>query len=72
MADPSNTEELPELTALDLGVLILALESHERVHIERTGNPDAPPAIAARKVRAKVRVLLDAARGPRRRARPRP
>jgi hypothetical protein len=72
MAAHATTDQLPELNAQDLAVLILALESHERVHIERTGNPDAPPAIAARKVRAKVRILLDAARGPRRRARPRP
>ncbi len=62
MADRSNTEELPELNAQDLAVMVLALESHERVHIERTGNPDAPPAIAARKVGAKVRVLLAEAR----------
>ncbi len=55
-------EELPELNTLDLTVLILALESHERVHIERTGDPDAPPAIAARKVREKVRALLGVAR----------
>jgi len=56
------SEELPELNTLDLTVLILALESHERVHIERTGDPDAPPAIAARKVREKVRALLGVAR----------
>ncbi len=62
MADRSNTEELPELNAQDLAVMVLALESHERVHIERTGNPDAPPAIAARKVRDKVRLLLHDAR----------
>lgn len=65
-----TTEELPELEAQDLSVIILALESHERVHIERAKNADAPAALAARKVRAKVRILLDAARGPRRRARP--
>lgn len=71
MSQPT-TEELPELEAQDLSVIILALETHERIHIERAKNPDAPAALAARKVRAKVRILLLAARGPRRRAHPRP
>ena len=64
--------EPTELKAQDLSVIILALETHERIHIERAKNPDAPAAIAARKVRDKVRILLGEARGPRRRAHPRP
>lgn len=42
------------MTPADLRVIQLALETHERVHIERTRNPDAPAALAARKVRAKI------------------
>lgn len=68
MSQPT-TEELPELTAQDLSVMVLALETHERIHIERAKDVDAPAAIAARKVRDKVRILLLAARGPQRRAR---
>jgi len=51
---------LPELTRLDYGVIALALETQERLAIERTGNPDAPAAIAARKSLVKVRALLKA------------
>ena len=59
---PPPEPELPELTRLDLGTLVLALETHERVAIERAGNPDAPAAIAARKSLVKVRALLKASR----------
>ncbi len=59
---PPPEPELPELTRLDLGTIALALETQERVAIERSGNPDAPAAIAARKSLAKVRAHLKASR----------
>lgn len=61
--DHELLERPANLTNLDLSTIVLALETHERVHIERAkGNPDAPAAIAARRTLAKVRRLLKASR----------
>lgn len=45
--------DLEPMTPADLRVISLALETHERVHIERAGS-GAPAAIAARRVRDKI------------------
>jgi hypothetical protein len=50
----------PELTRLDYSTIALALETQERLAIERTGDPTAPAAIAARRSLVKVRALLKA------------
>lgn len=55
MTDPAET---PTLNRLDLTTIALALETHERVHIERAGQ-DSPPAIAARRTLLKIRGLLE-------------
>ena len=59
MAEPLRQIVKVELEAHQLKVIIMALETHERVAIKRAQQPDPPGAIAARRARRALHDALD-------------